>query len=94
MGSLKGPNGKTMEQMMTNAISKESWEGLPKKHYNTKVMTKHKVLTTIYNAYKGYAKNSVIKEFGLYERGGHDAIMNFSMSPKERKKGLSSRGDY
>ena len=94
MGSLKGPNGKTMEQMMTNAISKESWEGLPKKHYNPKVMSKHKVLTRIYNTYKGYAKNSVIKEFGLYERGGHDAIMNFSMSPKERKKGLSSRGDY
>ena len=57
-------------------------------------MTKHTVLLRIFNRFKGYAKNSVIKDYALYLRGDHDSVMNFRIGPKERTKGLSSRGDY
>ena len=94
MGSIKDAGGKTMEQRMTEEVTRKGWDKLPNKHYNDNVMTKHTVLLRIFNRFKGYAKNSVIKDYALYLRGDHDSVMNFRIGPKERTKGLSSRGDY
>ena len=90
IGKIKDSGGKTVEQRMRNAILAPNWEALPRKHPDSRVPDKHKILLRIFNQFKGYAKMSVVNEYNIFARGDLASIMEYNplkgMTKKDGQK--------